>query len=111
MSEELPTSFEMVAAELRKLGLAIRRLPGEYSINFVNAAEATARFADDLGQILEIGRAMAAEAAADKRAAIRRPKRRKRWRKQTTPKARRRRFIRAHNRRIRAKALRRRPAD
>lgn len=97
--------FEIVAAELRTLGLTIRRLPGEYLINLRNGGDETARYVEDLDQALEVGRELAAEAAAN-RVADRQPKRRKQWRKKMTPKARRRRFIRAHNRRVRAKAMR-----
>src|SRR6266849_5970349 len=82
--------FELVAAELRALGLTIRRLPGEYCVNFRNAGDNTARMADDLDQALELGRAMAAEKAPD-RATDEKPPPRRRWRrKRMTPKARRR---------------------
>lgn len=103
---ESQSRFELVAAELRERGLIIRRWPGEYRVNFRNGGDRTARFAEDLDQALEIGREMAAKAAADRTAAKRAPRRRKRWRKRMTPKARRRRFIRAHNRRARARVLR-----
>lgn len=105
------TTFDSVAAEVRKLGLIIRRLPGEYLINFRDSSEKTARFAEDLDQALEIGRTMATEAAADRTATKRLPRRRGRWRKQMTPKARRRRFVRAHNRRVRSRALRKDQGD
>jgi hypothetical protein len=100
-----PSRFERVAAELRAFGLTLRRLPGEYCVNFRYGSDATARMADDLDQALELGRAMAADKAAD-RAATKKPPHR-RWRhKRMTPKAQRRRFIRRHNRRVRARALR-----
>jgi hypothetical protein len=99
--------FELVAVELRPLGITIRRLPGEYCVNFRYGGDKTARMADDLDQALELGRAMAAEKAAD-RATAKEPLRR-RWRRKTmTPKARRRRFILGHNRRSRARAMRKR---
>jgi len=101
------TRYETLAAQLRAMGLTIRSLPGEYCLNFRSGGERTARFAEDLDHALEIGREMAADAKANG-TATKRPPRRQRWRKQTTPKARRRRFIRAHNRRVRARALRRR---
>jgi hypothetical protein len=97
--------YEIVAAKLRALGLTIRSLPGEYCVNFRNGGDKTARFADNLDEALELGRAMAAEKAADQ-TATRKPPRRRRRRKRMTPKARRRRFILSHNRRVRAKALR-----
>jgi|SRR5665213_1114706 len=99
--------FEVVAVELRTLGLTLQRLPGEYRVNFRNGGDKTARFADDLDQALELGRAMAAEKAAEQPATNKPPRRR--WRrKRMTPKARRRRFILGHNRRLRARTLRKR---
>jgi hypothetical protein len=97
--------FELVTADLRTLGITLRRLPGEYCVNFRNAGDATARMADDLDQALELGRAMAADKAAN-RAATKKPPRRKWRRKRMTPKAQRRRFIRRHNRGVRARARR-----
>ena len=97
--------FELVVNELRALGLTLRRLPGEYCVNFRNGGDATARMAEDLDQALELGREMAAEAAAS-RVATKQPPRRRWRRKRMTPKARRRRFILGHNRRLRARALR-----
>lgn len=55
--------YEAVAAELRRMGLTIRSLPGEYCVNFRSAGEDTARVAETLEDALEIGRQMAAEAA------------------------------------------------
>ena len=100
-----PPSFDIVTAELRTLGLILQRLPGEYCVNFRNGGDKTARFAEDLGEALEIGREMAAEKAAEQPATTKPPRRR--WRrKRMTPKARRRRFILGHNRRLRARAMR-----
>src|SRR6202047_1685252 len=97
--------FELVSRELRGLGLTLRRLPGEYCVNFRNGGDVTARMAEDLDQALELGRERAAEAAAS-RAETKQPPRRRWRRKNMTPKARRRRFILGHNRRLRARALR-----
>jgi hypothetical protein len=99
--------FEFVATELRKIGVRIRSLPGEYCVNYRNGGDALARFADDLDQALELGHAMAAEKSADPTTTKKPPRRR--WRrKKMTPKARRRRFILGHNRRLRARAMRKR---
>jgi hypothetical protein len=100
--------FELTAAELRVLGITLRRLPGEYCVNFLNGGDATARMADDLDQALELGRAMAADKATNQAATEKRPRRR--WRrKRMTRKAQRRRFILGRNRRLRARALSKRP--
>jgi hypothetical protein len=109
----LPTSnndprsrFELAAAELRALGITLRRLPGEYCVNFRYGGDATARIADDLDQALEFGRAMA-EARAAARARAKRPWLR-RWRaRRMTSKMQRHRFIRRRNRRGPRRALRR----
>ena len=107
MTDPPVSRFELAAAELRTLGLSLRRLPGEYCVNFRNGGDSTARMADDLDQALELGRAMAADKAADRATTEKRPRRR--WRrKKMTPKARRRRFILGHNRRLRARAARKR---
>jgi hypothetical protein len=92
--------FELAEGELRRLGITLRRLPGEYCVNFRYAGEKTARYADDLDQALELGRAMAAEAAA-KRAMVTKPLRRRRRRRSITGKTPRRRFIRRRYRPIR----------
>jgi hypothetical protein len=103
--DESRSRFEIVAAKLHALGIIIRRLPGEYAVNFRDGRDNMARFADDLDQALELGRAMAAEKAAEQRTAKKPPRRR--WRrKRMKPKARRRRFILGHNRRLRARAIR-----
>ena len=92
--------FELAAAELRALGVVLTRLPGEYRVNYRNGGDGTARLAEDLEQALEFGRALAADAPATAVHRGRRPLR-------MTPKAVRRRMIRQHNRRLRARMLRR----
>jgi hypothetical protein len=79
------------------------RLPGEYRVNFRTGTDATARTVETLDQALELGRTVAAEAPAPPG-----PAHGKRGRRplRMTPKAVRRRMIRAHNRRMRARALR-----
>jgi hypothetical protein len=105
--DESRSRFEIIAAELHALSLTIQRLPGEYRVNFRNGGDGTARFADDLDQAAELGRVMAAEKAAEQ-PTVKKPSRRLWRRKRMTPKARRRRFILGHNRRLRARALRKR---
>ena len=100
-----PLSLVLVIAELRALGLTLEALPGEYCINFQNGSDKTAYFADDLDQAPALGREIAAEAAIRRRKTTKLPRRR--WRrKRMTAKARRRRFIRGHNRRVRVRAMR-----
>ena len=64
MDDLAPSPFEIAAAELRKLGITIARLPGEYRVNFHNGAESTAQTAETVDEALDLGRAMAAERAA-----------------------------------------------
>jgi hypothetical protein len=97
------TNFETAKAELRKLGLTLTQRPGEYVVNFINGTESTAHIAPDLDDALEHGRQMATAAAATPAAA---PGKKYRRPRRMTPKAQRRRMIRQHNRRMRARAIR-----
>jgi hypothetical protein len=72
--------FEFAAAELRGLGITVMRLPGKYRVNYRTGTDAPAPPGRTEGY------------------RRRRPRR-------MTPKAIRRRMIRAHNRRMRARAL------
>jgi hypothetical protein len=92
-----PSAFELATAELRKLGIDLHSLPGEYRVNFHNGGESTARTADTLDEALEAGRALAAERQTQEppRPAGR-PRRRPR---RMTPKA--------YNKRMRLKHMRR----
>jgi hypothetical protein len=93
--------FDLAATELRALGIVLTRLPGEYRINYRNGGDGTARLAEDLEQAVELGRALAADAPST---AVRCGRRRRPLR--MTPKAVRRRVIKQHNRRLRARMLR-----
>jgi hypothetical protein len=95
--------FELIAAELRALRMVLVRLPGEYSVNYQNGKDETAVFIDDIEEALTAGRAMAR--AVPSATAQVGPTPRRRFRRRMTPKAIRRRMIRAHNRRMRARAL------
>ena len=99
---DAPTPFELAAGELRKLGLVLRRLPGEYRLNFPNGSDATAQTVETLDEALALGRSMAAGAPAAARPAH--GKRRRRLPR--TPKAYNRRLRLAQLRRLRARAIR-----
>ncbi|HEX2242371.1 MAG TPA: hypothetical protein VHK27_03760 [Gammaproteobacteria bacterium] len=62
--DQLPplSHFELAAAELRSLGITVTCLPSEYRVNFRAGTDATARTVETLGQALEFGRTMTAEA-------------------------------------------------
>jgi hypothetical protein len=101
---DTPSPFERAAAELRKLGITLRRLPGEYQVNLIGGPDENALAAETLDEAVELGRSIAAAPAPAG------PPQGKRGRRplRMTPKAIRRRRIKAHNYRLRARALRKR---
>lgn len=104
MTADTPANVLAAAvADLAAKGVRLTARPGEgeYEVNFRNGTDATAYVTDDLADAIEHGHALAksgapAPAAPGKR--YRRPRR-------MTPKAQRRRMIRQHNRRMRARAI------
>jgi hypothetical protein len=98
------TPFELATGELRKLGITLRQLPGEFSVNFHNGTDATARTVETLDEALSLGRDMAKTLAPAATAATAAPGTRRRHPRRMTPKAQRRRLIRQHNRRMQARA-------
>jgi hypothetical protein len=98
------TPFELATAELRKLGITLRHLPGEFSVNFRDGNDATARTAETLEDAVELGRDMAKRPAPAATTTTAAPGKRYRRPRRMTPKAQRRRMIRQHNRRMRARA-------
>jgi hypothetical protein len=95
--------FELAAGELARIGIVLARLPGEYRVNFRAGGESTPRTVETLDEALAAGRALAA-ARAPAPANGGGPRRRRRLR--MLPKAIRRRRIKRHNRRLRARAIR-----
>jgi len=98
-----PSRFDEIAVALAALGITIAARPGEYSINYRGGAESTARYADDLIEALALGRALALVRPASGQVDAP-PSPHRRRLKKMTPKAVRRRLIRAHNRRLRSRA-------
>lgn len=105
MTDDARQPFELATAELRKLGITLARLPGEYRVNFANANDATARTLETLDEALAAGRAMAAE-RAEARSPIRGRGSRRRRPRRMTPKAYNKRLRLAHMRKLRARARR-----
>jgi hypothetical protein len=123
MTGRPPTLFETARAELHEIGIDLTMRPGLWCVNYRGCDDATAYFSDELADAIERGRAMAADAfagfiargrraqeAADKAIAEATGKpvakmRRQSRRRRMTPKAQRRRLIKQHNGRLRAKAL------
>jgi hypothetical protein len=56
--------FDTIAAELRKLGVTLAPLLGEYRLNYRNGNETAVRTAETLDEAVELGRTMAAGAPA-----------------------------------------------
>jgi hypothetical protein len=94
-------NFADASAELRRLGIDLTRLPGEYRVNFHNGSESTAQIAETIEAALELGRTMATERAA---AAPNSAGPRRRRRRRMTPKAYNKRLRLAHMRKLRARA-------
>jgi hypothetical protein len=78
-------------------------VPGEYRVNYRNGADATARIAETVDEALALGRELAAATPAPAQPAHGKRRRRP---LRMTPKAVRRRMIRKHNQRMRARAIR-----
>jgi hypothetical protein len=59
--------FELAAAELRPLGIALHHLPGgAFSVNFIDGAESTTHILHTLDLAVAVGRIMAADLTHDK---------------------------------------------
>ena len=99
-----PSRFELVADELRALGITVRSLPGEYCVNFRDGSEATVQIVEDLDQALEVGRAMAAARPAP-------PARFPRRRRRRATKSRRGRKVRRRIHRLSAQTFRKPPDE
>jgi hypothetical protein len=98
-----PLSFEAVVYEFRKRGVVIKRLPGEYSIGYLNAQSQSAEIRETLAEAIEMAETMANEApATTARAAVAGHRKRH---ASMTPKAIIKRRIKAHNMRRRARAI------
>jgi len=108
MTDRPPTHLETARTELRAKGVELTMHPGMWCVNFRGAGAETAYFSEDLEDVIEHGREMAASAFAVSSQRAHHAKPHHPWHpKKMTPKAIRRRMIRAHNRRMRARLLRR----
>jgi hypothetical protein len=104
--QDRQSRFELVADELRALGITIRSSPGEYCINYRDGGEATAQRVDDLDEALAIGRAMAADPPAPA------PRFQRRWRRRRSViKPRRRRKLRRRTRKAPGQTFRKPPEE
>src|SRR5271170_3982025 len=93
------STFELAAAELRKLGITLTRLPGEYRVNLTGGPDVGALTAETLDQALALGRDMAVTLQATPPPTRQKGRRRRR---RMTPKAYNKRLRLAHMRKLRA---------
>ena|SRR5271170_631838 len=96
-------NFELAAAELRKLGITLTRLPGEYRVNLTGGPDVGALTAETLDQALALGRDMAVTLQATPPPTRQKGRRRRR---RMTPKAYNKRLRLAHMRKLRARTRR-----
>jgi hypothetical protein len=101
--DAIPSLIMQIVDELRAQGILITHRDGEWCVNFRGGSDATAYLTDDLQDAFEHGRTMA---LAGQPVAAEPVKRRRLWRRPKSAKAARRAMIRQHNRRLRARTLR-----
>ena len=98
--DAIPSLIMQIVDELRAHGFLITNRAGEWRGNVRGGTDAAAYVTDDLqDDVVESGEAMAPTTAEPIR------RRRRKWRRPKSAKAARRAFIRAHNRRRRARSL------
>jgi hypothetical protein len=96
-------SFDLIASEFRRRGVVVTSLPGEYAVNYLNGRSDTAQIRETLSEALERAEEMARSAPAA--AAVHKAAYRQKRRLSMRPKAIIKRRIKAHNRRLRARAI------
>ena len=105
-SDRIPSLIIQIIDELRARGVLITNRGGEWRVNVRGGTQATEYLTDDLQDAFEHGRALAASRMAAAEPPEKPPKIvRREWRKPMSAKAQRRRMIRAHNYRMRARAI------
>ena len=101
--DQIPSLIMQIMDELRAHGILITNRAGEWRVNFRRGTDATAYVTDDLLDAFEHGRAMA---LAGQPASVEPAERRRKGRRPMNAKTQRRRMIKAHNYRLRGRALR-----
>lgn len=107
--ERIPSLIMTIVDELRAQGILITSRAGEWCVNFRDGTEATAYVTDNLQDAFEHGRAMALRTAVASEASA--VQHRRKGRRPISAKAARRAFIKKHNRRRQARALREQRAE
>jgi hypothetical protein len=107
VGDRIPSLIMQAFDELRARGVVITSLSGEWCVNYRNGNKATGYFTDDLQDALEHGRGMILDGPASSPVSEKHYEVRRKWRRPMSAKAQRRRSIRAHNRRMRGRVLKR----
>jgi hypothetical protein len=110
-SDRIPSLIIQIIDELRARGVLIANRGGGWCVNVRGGTQATEYLTDDLQDAFEHGRAMASRLAASPPEKSPEIRRRKKWRRPVSAKAQRRRTIKAHNYRIRARAIKKQRED
>ena len=108
-SDRIPSLIIQIIDELRARGVLIANRGGGWCVNVRGGTQATEYLTDDLQEAFEHGRAMASRLAAsppEKPSDIRRE-----WHKRVGVAAQRRRMIKAHKYRMRARAIKKQRED
>jgi hypothetical protein len=102
--DQISSLIMQIIDELRARGVLITNRGGEWGVNVRGGTQVTEYLTDDLQEAFDHGRAMAAEQMTSP-APVQPPAIRRKWRKPMSASAQRRRMIRAHNHRMRARML------
>jgi hypothetical protein len=111
VGDQIPSLIVQIIDELRGRGVLITNRGGEWCVNVRGGTQATEYLTDDLQDAFEHGRAMAAARPAAP--APEKPPEiiRRNWRSPMSAGAQRRRIIKAHNYRLRARAIKKQRGD
>jgi hypothetical protein len=107
--DQIPSLITQIMDELRARGVLITNRGGDWCVKAAGGAQPTDYLTDDLQDAFDHGRALAAAGPAVP--APQKPQIRRKWRRPMSAKAQRRRMIKAHNYRMRARAIKTRRDD
>lgn len=103
--ERIPSLILQIMDELRARGVLITNRGGDWCVNLRGGTQATEYLTDDLQDAFEHARALAASQTAAPAPEKKPPDIRRKWRRPISAGAQRRRIIKAHNYRLRARAI------
>jgi hypothetical protein len=109
--DQIPTLIMQIIDELRARGVLITNRGGDWCVNLRGGTSATEYLTDDLQDAFEHARAMATARPAAPAPGKTPEIIRRQWRKPMNAKTQRRRIIKAHNYRLRARAIKKQRED